>query len=77
MQTVTTTGAKAKRHALLDRVAAGDAVTITRHGRAVAVLSAPAAQPRRFGILAGQIAVPDDFDEPLDDDELARWEGEA
>lgn len=74
MKTVTTTDAKARLHELLDTVAAGENVTITRHGKAIAVLSAPDTQPRRFGLLAGQISAPDDFDEPLDEDELARWE---
>jgi len=76
VQTVTTTEAKAQLHALLDAVAAGETVTITRRGRAVAVLSAPEEQPRRFGFLAGEVSVPDDFDEPLDDDELVLWEGD-
>lgn len=73
--TVTTTEAKARLHALLDEVAAGESVTITRHGTPVAVLSAPADPPRRFGLLAGRISAPDNFDDPLDDDELFLWEG--
>lgn len=72
---VTTTEAKARLNALLDEVAAGESVTITRHGTPVAVLSAPADPPRRFGLLAGRISAPDDFNDPLDLDELALWEG--
>lgn len=72
---MTTTEAKARLNALLDEVAAGESVTITRHGTPVAVLSAPADPPRRFGLLAGRISAPDDFNDPLDLDELALWEG--
>lgn len=75
--TVTTTEAKAHLHALLDQVAGSATVTITRRGRAVAVLSAPEEPPRRFGYLAGKVSVPDDFDEALDEDELALWQGGA
>jgi len=75
VNTVTTTEAKARLHALLDDVAAGDSVTITRHGRAVAVLTAPGDTARHFGLLAGVVSAPADFDDPLDDEELALWDG--
>jgi antitoxin (DNA-binding transcriptional repressor) of toxin-antitoxin stability system len=50
-------------------------VTITSHGKPVAILSPATPTPRRFGQLAGKITVPDDFDAPLDEADLALWEG--
>jgi prevent-host-death family protein len=72
--TVTTTQAKASFNALLARVAeTGTPVTITNHGQPVAVLAPIADTPRRFGQLP-TLVVPDDFDEPLSESELAAWE---
>lgn len=77
MRTVTTTEAKAKLNSLLSAVAAGEIVTITNHGRPVAVLSQPAPPTRKLGQFAGLISIPDDFDAPMDEDDLALWgEGE-
>lgn len=42
---MTTTEARAALHALLARVARGDEVTITRHGRPVAVVVRPRFAP--------------------------------
>lgn len=71
---VTSTEAKATLNALLAQVAdTGRPVTITTHGRAVAVLTPYRDKPRRFGQLP-TLVVPDDFDAPLPDDELAAWE---
>lgn len=76
MKTTTSTEAKARLNALLAEVAAtGEPVTITNHGKPVAILSPATPTPRRFGQLAGQIVIPDDFDAPLDEAELALWEG--
>lgn len=73
MKTVTSTEAKARLNALLAEVErTGVSVTITSHGRPVAVLSPTVAQPRTFGQLP-HLVVPDDFDEPLPDDELGAW----
>ena len=47
MSTVSLAEAEAHLETLLDRVAAGDTVTITRHGRAVAKLTAVRAEPRK------------------------------
>lgn len=73
MKTVPTTEAKAKLNALLAEVAAGETVTITNHGRPVAVLSKPGGPTRELGAFAGIIAIPDDFDAPMTADELAQW----
>ena len=77
MKTVTSTEAKAKLNALLAEVErTGTSITITNHGRAVAVLAPAEPRPRRFGQLPA-LTVPDDFDEPLPDAELAAWEGNS
>ena len=45
----------------------GEPVTITSHGRLVAVLSAVTPPGRVVGSFEGVFEIPDDFDEPLDD----------
>ena len=52
---------------LLERVSLGEDITITRAGEPVARLVPPAKPPRhrRLGWAAGELTVPDDFDEPL------------
>ncbi|MED5813445.1 type II toxin-antitoxin system Phd/YefM family antitoxin [Mycolicibacterium sp. 050232] len=73
MKTITSTEAKARLNALLAEVEqTGVSVTITNHGRPVAVLSPAVTQPRMFGQLPNLI-VPENFDEPLPADELAAW----
>lgn len=66
---------EAKTHLsrLLARVEAGEAVTIARAGVPVARLL-PVEDPveRRFGQM--RFEVPEDFDAPLPEDELAAWE---
>ena len=73
--TVTSTEAKNRLNALLaDIERTGQSVTITNHGRPVAKLVPVTPVPRKFGQLPN-LAVPTDFDEPLPESELARWEG--
>ncbi|OYO18573.1 type II toxin-antitoxin system prevent-host-death family antitoxin [Enemella dayhoffiae] len=75
MKTISSTEAKATLSALLAEVeSTGVSITITSHGRPVAVVGPVTPQQRRFGHLPG-LEVPDDFDAPLSDDELAAWEG--
>jgi prevent-host-death family protein len=72
--TVTSTEAKNRLNALLAEVErTGRSVTITNHGRPVAKLVPVELMPRKFGQLPN-LLVPKDFDEPLPDSELARWE---
>lgn len=72
---VTSTEAKNRLNALLAEVErTGKAVTITNHGRPVAKLVPVEPLPRKFGQLPN-LLVPKDFDDPLPDVELARWEG--
>ncbi|BBX73928.1 type II toxin-antitoxin system Phd/YefM family antitoxin [Mycobacterium shinjukuense] len=74
MRTVTSTEAKARLNALLSEVErTGVAVTITNHGRPVAVLSPAKPVPRRFGQLP-TLVVPDTFNDPLPASEIAAWE---
>ena len=68
---------QAKTHLsqLLEDVAMGEEVVITRRGEAVAILAPPPNQPAlRFGIDEGRFVVPDDFDAPLPDELLAEFE---
>ncbi len=68
---------QAKTHLsqLLEDVAMGEVVTITRRGEAVAVLAPPPSQaPLRFGTDTGRFVVPEDFDAPLPEELLAEFE---
>ena len=57
-------------------VEAGEEIVIARAGRpAPGVGLTPEAPRRRLGLLAGEVSVPDDFDEPLLDEVLALFEG--
>jgi len=68
---------EAKTHLsrLLEDVAAGEEVVITRRGEQVASL-VPVSRPgvRRLGIDRGRFVVPEDFDAPLPDELLAAFE---
>lgn len=68
IKSVSSTEAKAKLNSLLAEVeSSGEPVTITSHGRLVAVLSAVTPPGRVVGSFEGVFEIPDDFDEPLDD----------
>jgi len=60
---------EAKTHLsrLVERVAAGEEIVITKAGKPMARLVplAAAPRPKKFGLLQGQIQIPPDFDEPL------------
>jgi prevent-host-death family protein len=63
MVTVNMHEAKTQLSKLVDRAAKGEAFVIAKAGKPlvkVAALEAPR-KPRRLGFLAGQIAVPEDF----------------
>jgi prevent-host-death family protein len=65
---------EAKTHLsrLLQRVEAGEEVQIARRGTVVArLVPARPAGERTFGVDAGRLVVPDDFDTPLPEDVLA------
>jgi antitoxin (DNA-binding transcriptional repressor) of toxin-antitoxin stability system len=64
MVTVNIHEAKTHLSKLVDQAVKGEAFVIAKAGKPlvkVAVLGAPA-EPQRLGFLAGEIAVPDDFD---------------
>ncbi|MGZ5445665.1 MAG: type II toxin-antitoxin system Phd/YefM family antitoxin [Thermoanaerobaculia bacterium] len=64
MVTVNIHEAKTQLSRLIDRAAKGEPFVIAKAGRPlvkVTAVDAPAA-PQRLGFLAGEIAVPDDFD---------------
>jgi prevent-host-death family protein len=74
MRTITSTEAKAKLNAVLAEVEkTGSPVTVTSHGRAVAVISPAMSRTRTFGQFPG-LVIPDDFDAPLPDEELSAWD---
>jgi len=65
---------EAKTHlsALLARVAAGERIVLSRHGKPIAQLVPLEPRPRRrLGFLQGSVG--EAFFEPLPDEELERW----
>ena len=69
--------AKAQLSRLLKRVEAGEEVVIARRGEPVARLVAcKPLRKRRRDRLKGKIVIPDDFFDPLPEEELKAWEGE-
>lgn len=71
--TVNVHEAKTRLSELLTRVEAGETVVIARAGTPVARLEAiHQPEPRAFGSMT--FTVPQTFDTPLPDDELAAWE---
>lgn len=80
MKKVSVAEAKAQLSSLLEDVADGETVTITRHNVPVAEIRPvrqPTSRPRPFGLARGTFVVPDDFDAPLPDDLLDAFEGRA
>lgn len=69
---------EAKTHLskIVDDVAAGHEVIIAKAGKPMARLSPLTPKPRakNLGLLKGKVKVPDDFNAPLDADELAIFE---
>lgn len=77
MQTINIHEAKTHLSRLVENAAAGEEVIIAKAGKPAARL-VPLAQPagkRQLGILAGKMAIPDDFDAPLPDAVLNSFEG--
>lgn len=78
METVNIHKAKTHLSQLVDRVLAGEEITISKRGKPVArLVPIPPSQPRKPGLLKGQIWMSDDFDAPLPEEELKYWEGRA
>lgn len=65
--------AKTSLSSLIARAEAGEDIVIARAGKPVLrLVPLEAPEPRWFGGM--DFVVPDDFDAPLSDDELALWE---
>lgn len=69
---------EAKTHLskIIDEVAAGSEVIIAKAGKPMARLAplTGVIRPKKLGLLKGKLKVPDDFNKPLDDSELAAFE---
>ena len=77
MQTINIHEAKTHLSRLLEQVAGGEEIIIAKAGKAIArlvPLDVPS-KKRQLGLLKGKLNVPDDFDAPLTEDELALFEG--
>ena len=78
MSTITIQDVQNDPIACLDRVAAGETLLVMRESRPVAEIKPVvvlAAEPRPFGLCAGEFTVPADFDEPLPESVLRDFEG--
>lgn len=77
MQTVNIHEAKTNLSRLVEEVAAGKEIIIAKAGKPMARLVPLAIAPkrRRLGVFKGELNVPDDFDAPLAENELASFEG--
>lgn len=77
MAVVTIHAAKTHLSRLIERAQAGEEIIIARGAEPVVRLVpvTPERIERRPGALKGQFVVPDDFDDPLPEDELRLWEG--
>ena len=68
--------AKTQLSRLLARVEAGEDVVIARRGEPVARLVGCKPQSKRQAdILKGKVVIPDNFFDPLPEEELTAWEG--
>ena len=68
--------AKTQLSRLLARVEAGEDVVIARRGEPVARLVGCKSQSKRQAdILKGKVVIPDNFFDPLPEEELTAWEG--
>ena len=67
---------QAKTHLsrLLNEVAEGEEIEITNRGRVVARLVPAERRMPNYGFAAGQVWIAEDFDAPLPEDVLARFE---
>jgi prevent-host-death family protein len=75
--TVNVHEAKTHLSRLLAQVEAGEEVVIARDGNPIAILTAfkKAGQKRQLGLMRGRFNLPDDFFDPLSEEELRDWWG--
>lgn len=76
MRVVNIREARALLSRLITAVQQGEEVIITRAGRPVARL-VPLRKPRKLGVLAGRMTIPEDFDAPLPGEILSMFEKQA
>jgi prevent-host-death family protein len=76
VDTVNLYEAKTNLSSLVERAAAGEEIVIAKAGRPLARLVplAKRTKPRELGLLAGQVWIADDFDDPLPADILQAFE---
>lgn len=68
--------AKTNLSDLIAKAERGEDVVIARNGVPAVKLVPVTDKPRRlFGALKGRFIIPDDFDEPMSEEELRLWEG--
>ena len=79
MDTVNLYEAKTRLSQLVERAAAGEEIIIAKAGRPLARLVplAKRTTPRPFGLLAGQVRIGADFDDPLPEDIMAAFRGDT
>ena len=76
MVVVNVSHAKTQLSQLLARAEAGEEVVIARRGKPVVRLVAcKPRKKRRAGRLEGKVVIPEDFFDPLPEEELKLWEG--
>jgi antitoxin (DNA-binding transcriptional repressor) of toxin-antitoxin stability system len=78
MSTISVQDLERDLRAFLRRVEAGESFLVVSGEQPLAEVrpvAAPAAQPRPFGLCAGQFTVPPDFDQALPEDILKEFEG--
>ncbi len=77
MRTINIHEAKTHLSKLLEETSKGEEVIIAKAGKPVARLVPVGASKkrRRLGLLAGKFSVPEDFDAPLAEEEIASFEG--
>jgi len=78
MKLVNVHAAKTHLSRLIEQAAAGEEIVIAKAGKPVARLVPfePRREPRRPGLMKGQIWIADDFDEPLPEEIMAAFRGE-
>jgi prevent-host-death family protein len=78
MRMVNIHSAKAHLSRLVAEVAAGEEIVIAKAGKPVARLVPfePRREPRRPGLLKGQIWISEDFEDPLPEEIMAAFRGE-
>lgn len=77
MQTFNIHDAKPHFSRLVDAASAGEEIVIAKAGKPAARLVpiTHSSMERKFGVLKGKVRIAEDFDAPVPDDVLARFEG--